>query len=56
MNVAEQLLEWGVDGIITDYPANLRRIVTKRGSSVAPQFEEKKVLACLDKHIQIASA
>ncbi|KAK1215290.1 hypothetical protein PQX77_022108 [Marasmius sp. AFHP31] len=54
MNVAEQLLDWGVDGIITDYPSHLRRIVEKRGSSVTRQFKEKKVMACLDKHIQIA--
>ncbi|KAJ8091681.1 hypothetical protein PM082_020916 [Marasmius tenuissimus] len=55
MSVAEQLLDWGVDGIITDFPSHLRRIVQKRGSSVARQFKEKKVMACLDKHIQIAS-
>ncbi|KAL0572909.1 hypothetical protein V5O48_009056 [Marasmius crinis-equi] len=53
MNVAEQLLDWGVDGIITDFPSNLRRIVQKRGLSVAPQFKETEVLGCLKKHLQI---
>ncbi|KAG7085507.1 hypothetical protein E1B28_003068 [Marasmius oreades] len=53
MNVAEQLMEWEVDGIITDFPTQLRRIVQKKGLPVTPRrFDEKKVLRCLDKHRQ----
>ncbi|KAK7047781.1 hypothetical protein VNI00_006109 [Paramarasmius palmivorus] len=52
MNVAEQLLDWGVDGIITDYPHQLRRIVQSRGLGVKDGFSEKKVMKCLKKHLQ----
>ena len=52
MNVAAQLLDWGIDGIITDYPAQVRRLVEQSGRPVAPQFSEKLVMSCLKKHVQ----
>ncbi|KAF9267066.1 PLC-like phosphodiesterase [Marasmius fiardii PR-910] len=52
-NVAEQLLDWGVDGIITDFPNQLRRIVVKKGFQVTSvKFDEASVLKCLDEHRQ----
>lgn len=32
----ERLIAWGVDGIITDYPDQLRRMADERGLAVAP--------------------
>ncbi|KAF8168246.1 PLC-like phosphodiesterase [Crassisporium funariophilum] len=52
MNIAEQLLDWEVDGIITDYPSMMRRFVQQRGKSVGPKFPKARVLDCLDKHLQ----
>ncbi|PPQ92707.1 hypothetical protein CVT25_014014 [Psilocybe cyanescens] len=43
LNIAEQLLDWGVDGIITDYPSNVRRLVEQRGEPVAPVFSKRNV-------------
>ncbi|KAF9535471.1 PLC-like phosphodiesterase, partial [Crepidotus variabilis] len=52
LNIVSQLLDWGADGIISDYPTNVRRQVQQSGKAVAPKFEEKAVLACLNKHLQ----
>jgi len=52
LNIAEQLLDWGVDGIITDYPAQVRRLVGQRGEDVFPAFSESLVMSCLKKHVQ----
>ncbi|KAJ2920167.1 hypothetical protein MD484_g184, partial [Candolleomyces efflorescens] len=52
LDIADQLIEWGADGIITDYPVLVRRLAVQRGRSVAPAFSEEKVMKCLDKHIQ----
>ncbi|KAF5312460.1 hypothetical protein D9619_003482 [Psilocybe cf. subviscida] len=52
LNVAEQLMDWGVDGIITDYPLQVRRLAIGRGETVSPSFSQSKVLSCLAKHIQ----
>ncbi|KAF9568528.1 PLC-like phosphodiesterase [Agrocybe pediades] len=51
-NIAEQLLDWGVDGIITDYPEATRRLIQSRGLVVAPKISKKKVFECLNKHVQ----
>jgi glycerophosphoryl diester phosphodiesterase len=32
-----RLIDWGVDGIITDYPDRLRTVMQRRGMSVPPQ-------------------
>ncbi|RXW22891.1 hypothetical protein EST38_g2947 [Candolleomyces aberdarensis] len=52
LDIAEQLMEWGVDGIITDYPFLVRRLAVQRGHSVASTFSQEKVMGCLDKHLQ----
>jgi hypothetical protein len=52
LNVADQLLDWGVDGIISDYPNQLRNRVEQKGLAVAPTFPKQRVLDCLAKHIQ----
>jgi glycerophosphoryl diester phosphodiesterase len=51
LNIAEQLIDWGVDGIITDYPGIMRRDMQKRGKSVAPKYPKRRVLECLNSHI-----
>jgi hypothetical protein len=48
LNIAEQLVDWGVDGIITDYPSQMRRYVQQRGESVAPKYPKRRVLECLN--------
>lgn len=47
VSVAENLLEWKVDGIITDYPNMMRRWVQQQGHPVAPKYPKKRVLECL---------
>ena len=31
-----RLIDWGVDGIITDYPDRLREVMRKRGLALPP--------------------
>jgi len=50
LNIADQLLGWKADGIITDYPTEIRRLVEQKGATVAPPFAKDRVLACLAKH------
>ncbi|THV06052.1 PLC-like phosphodiesterase [Dendrothele bispora CBS 962.96] len=52
-SVAEQLLEWKVDGIITDYPNIIRRLVQQKQLPVAPKYPKKRVLECLNQHVQV---
>ncbi|KJA26111.1 hypothetical protein HYPSUDRAFT_181664 [Hypholoma sublateritium FD-334 SS-4] len=52
LNIAQVLLEAGVDGIITDYPATVRRFLEANGESLPPQFPATRVLNCLSKHLQ----
>lgn len=47
LNVVEELIEWGVDGVITDYPSHIRRHVHHRGESVAPKYPKRRVFDCL---------
>jgi len=51
LNIVEQLLSWGVDGIITDYPNAIRRWTKQQGLHVAPKYPKQRVLGCLD-HMQ----
>ncbi|KAL1952254.1 hypothetical protein VTO73DRAFT_1403 [Trametes versicolor] len=51
MNIVEQLLDWKADGIITDYPNVVRRLVQQRGLPTAPKFPKQRVLACLHEHL-----
>lgn len=52
LNVADLLLDWNVDGIISDYPGQLRNRVEQRGFPVSPVFPKQRVLDCLSRHIQ----
>ncbi|KAM6497988.1 PLC-like phosphodiesterase [Amanita muscaria] len=52
LNIADELLDWGVDGIITDYPNTFYRWAKSRNLKVAPQYSEKEVMFCLRKHLQ----
>jgi len=47
LNVVEQLIEWGVDGIITDYPEQVRRFAELKGKKVAPKVSVERVRKCL---------
>ncbi|KAI9059675.1 PLC-like phosphodiesterase [Trametes sanguinea] len=51
MNIVEQLLDWQVDGIITDYPNVVRRVVKQRGLPAAPKLPKQRVLRCLQEHL-----
>ena len=51
LNVAEQLMDWGADGVITDYPSHIRRYMQHRGESVAPKYPKRRVFECLNLHI-----
>ncbi|KAK7058341.1 hypothetical protein VNI00_001972 [Paramarasmius palmivorus] len=56
LNVAERILNWKVDGIITDYPNMIRRLVQQRGQHVAPKYPKKRVLECLKQHMESQNA
>jgi len=51
LNIAEQMLDLNVDGIITDYPSVVRRLAKQRGLSVAPKYPKQRVLSCLETHL-----
>ncbi|EJD55193.1 PLC-like phosphodiesterase [Auricularia subglabra TFB-10046 SS5] len=55
LNVADRLVMWGVDGLITDYPDATRRWAKGRGMPIAPRYPSSRVLACLAKHNQVAT-
>lgn len=48
----EELLDWGVDGIISDFPNSVRRRVQQYGHAVAPKYPKKRVLECLNNHLE----
>jgi len=50
LNSADLLLDWGVDGIITDFPDQMRRRVQQKGLQVTATRSQEKVLGCLAKH------
>ncbi|KAG7450201.1 PLC-like phosphodiesterase [Guyanagaster necrorhizus] len=52
LNIAQQLLEWGVDGVITDYTSAMKRFFEQQGYEVLPGFPRDKVFQCLARHIQ----
>lgn len=52
LNVADQLAQWGVDGIITDYPNTFHRWAKSNNLKVPPGFDEREVLSCLRKNLQ----
>ncbi|KAG7099551.1 hypothetical protein E1B28_001384 [Marasmius oreades] len=53
LDVAEEVLDAGVDGLITDYPGTMRRLVQQKGYRVAPKYPKKRVLNCLQKHLTL---
>ncbi|KAF7320045.1 PLC-like phosphodiesterase [Mycena kentingensis (nom. inval.)] len=48
LDIAQDLLDWGADGIITDYPNVVRRFVQQQGRRVAPKYPKRRVLGCLE--------
>ncbi|KAI5452417.1 hypothetical protein NCC49_000580 [Naganishia albida] len=55
LNVIKELMEIGVDGLITDYPLLVRRYVEQRGdAALAPLGNVARVQKCLNEHIQLA--
>ncbi|EKM83481.1 hypothetical protein AGABI1DRAFT_66131 [Agaricus bisporus var. burnettii JB137-S8] len=55
LNVAQQLIDWKVDGIITDYGASVRALAKSAGLKVRPRFGANRVRQCVKKHIQLTS-
>ncbi|KAL4069465.1 PLC-like phosphodiesterase [Scleroderma citrinum] len=55
LDIADELLQWGVDGIITDYPSVIRRWAKQHGRSVAPKYPKQRIFTCLRKHMQLDS-
>ncbi|KAL0072223.1 hypothetical protein AAF712_001148 [Marasmius tenuissimus] len=53
LNTAELLLDTGVDGLITDYPNMMRRLAQQKGYHVAPKYPKKRVLGCLQQHLEL---
>ncbi|EIW86408.1 PLC-like phosphodiesterase [Coniophora puteana RWD-64-598 SS2] len=51
LDVVEQLVEWNVDGIITDYPGVVRRYIKQQMLPVAPKHAKRRVFDCLSKHM-----
>ncbi|EGO02809.1 hypothetical protein SERLA73DRAFT_102799 [Serpula lacrymans var. lacrymans S7.3] len=51
LDIVDQIIEWEVDGIITDYPNVVRRWAKQQGLRVAPKFPKQRIFACLEKHM-----
>ena len=48
-----RLIDWGVDGIITDYPDRLRTVMQRRGMELPPAVDlpdDKRAEAVLPVH------
>ncbi|TFL06353.1 PLC-like phosphodiesterase [Pterulicium gracile] len=50
LTVASDLIEYGVDGIISDYSDHLRRMIQLQGQRVSQRYPKKRVNACLEEH------
>ncbi|KAH7883802.1 PLC-like phosphodiesterase [Phlebopus sp. FC_14] len=50
LNRTEELVSWGVNGIITDHPNVVRRWAKQQGLPVAPKYPKQRVFSCLEKH------
>lgn len=55
LNVVEYLLSLGVDGIITDYPQDVRVLLERRGLALAPKANSTRVMGCLNKLVQLTA-
>ncbi|TCD60980.1 hypothetical protein EIP91_009188 [Steccherinum ochraceum] len=53
MNIVEELLTLRVDGIITDYPNVVRRLIKSQNLPAAPKYPKQRVLSCLAAHLQL---
>jgi glycerophosphoryl diester phosphodiesterase len=40
--VMQRLIDWGVDGIITDYPDRLREVMARRGMALPAPVEPRR--------------
>ncbi|KAF9243899.1 PLC-like phosphodiesterase [Melanogaster broomeanus] len=47
----ETLVQWGADGIITDYPNVVRRWAKQQGLPVAPKYPKERIFSCLKQHV-----
>ena len=52
MNIVQQFLNWGVDGLITDYPYAVKRLLRQQGHDVDVSFDEGLVMKCFNAHAQ----
>ncbi|KAJ7630576.1 PLC-like phosphodiesterase, partial [Roridomyces roridus] len=50
LDIADELLRFGVDGIITDYPDVVRRWAQQQNMAVAPKFPKRRVFSCMAEH------
>jgi glycerophosphoryl diester phosphodiesterase len=55
LNVVEYLLSLGVDGIITDYPQDVRTLLERKNLPLAPKANATRVMRCLDKFVQLTA-
>ncbi|KAL7414954.1 PLC-like phosphodiesterase [Mrakia frigida] len=53
LSIVEYLVGLGVDGIITDYPRDVRVWAKAQGLKVAPLADERRIEKCLKKHNQL---
>ncbi|KDQ13712.1 hypothetical protein BOTBODRAFT_175417 [Botryobasidium botryosum FD-172 SS1] len=54
LSVVDQLVGWGVDGIITDYPTEVARWGQQKNLAVPPPYAADKILKCLAKFNQVS--
>jgi len=47
----DELVRFGVDGIITDYPSVVRRWAKQQGFAVAPKYPKQRVFSCLESYL-----
>ncbi|ODN76586.1 hypothetical protein L202_05245 [Cryptococcus amylolentus CBS 6039] len=53
-NLFEYLLDLGVEGVITDFPHEFRRLLEQKGNyALAPKGDTDRILSCLSKHVQV---
>ncbi|CED84305.1 plc-like phosphodiesterase [Phaffia rhodozyma] len=56
LNVIKYLIDLGIDGLITDFPRDVRIWGEQQGLKLAPQSDPKRVAQCLKKHNQLSSS
>jgi hypothetical protein len=53
LNIAQQLIDWNVDGIITDYGSRIRALLEQAEIKVRPRMDAHRVRWCVKKHMQL---